>query len=165
MKLAEVVQHGWYRLGRILPTNDGRISALRRMGFVEIGEDGHVGLGITITPVDGLYDRTLLRFGDRVRAGPNVSFMCSTVPKKTKLSALYGTIEPIVVEDDAWIGADVTILPGVTIGEGTIVAAGAVVTDDVQPYTIVGGVPAEEIGQVDRERLEGKHEQGTRHGR
>ena len=44
-----------------------------------------------------------------------------------------------------WLGANVTILPGVTIGEGAIVAAGAVVTKDVAPRTVVGGVPAREI--------------------
>ena len=55
------------------------------------------------------------------------------------------TFKPIVIEDKVWLGANVTILPGVTIGEGAIVAAGAVVTKDVAPRTVVGGVPAREI--------------------
>lgn len=49
---------------------------------------------------------------------------------------------PIVIEDDVWCGANVTILKGVTIGRGSVVAAGAVVTKSFPPYSIIGGVPA-----------------------
>lgn len=49
---------------------------------------------------------------------------------------------PVVIEDDVWCGANVTILKGVTIGRGSVVAAGAVVTKSCPPYSIVGGVPA-----------------------
>lgn len=57
-----------------------------------------------------------------------------------------GIVSPIVIEDYVWIGANATILQGVTIGKGAVVAAGAVVTSDVAPYTVVGGVPARKIG-------------------
>jgi len=50
-----------------------------------------------------------------------------------------------IIESDAWIGMNAMIMPGVTIGEGAIVAAGSVVTKDVAPYTIVGGNPAKEV--------------------
>ena len=49
---------------------------------------------------------------------------------------------PVVIEDDVWCGANVTILKGVTIGRGSVVAAGAVVTQSFPPYSIIGGVPA-----------------------
>ena len=52
----------------------------------------------------------------------------------------------VVIGDRAWIGYRALIMPGVTIGEGAVVAAGAVVTKDVEPFTIVGGVPAKKIG-------------------
>lgn len=52
---------------------------------------------------------------------------------------------PIVLEDDVWLGFRVTVMSGVTIGKGAVVAAGAVVTKDVPPYAIVGGVPAKLI--------------------
>jgi len=52
----------------------------------------------------------------------------------------------IIIEDYVWIASRATILPGVTIGKGAVVASNAVVTKDVPPMTIVGGIPAEEIG-------------------
>ena len=52
---------------------------------------------------------------------------------------------PVVIEDDVWCGANVTILKGVTIGRGSVVAAGAVVTKSFPPYSIIGGVPAKII--------------------
>jgi acetyltransferase-like isoleucine patch superfamily enzyme len=52
---------------------------------------------------------------------------------------------PVVIEDNAWVSCRVVILPGIRIGEGAVVAAGSVVTKDVAPYTVVGGVPAKFI--------------------
>jgi len=57
----------------------------------------------------------------------------------------FSEVEPIVIEDDVWIGARVIILKGVTIGKGSIIGAGSVVTKDVEPYSIVGGNPAKLI--------------------
>ena len=54
---------------------------------------------------------------------------------------------PVVIEDDVWIGANVTILKGVTIGHGSVIAAGAVVTQSFPPYSIIGGVPARLLKQ------------------
>lgn len=55
---------------------------------------------------------------------------------------------PVVIEDDVWVGANVTILKGVTIGRGSIVAAGAVVTKSFPPYSVIGGVPAHLLNAV-----------------
>jgi acetyltransferase-like isoleucine patch superfamily enzyme len=57
-------------------------------------------------------------------------------------------LNPVIIKRNAWIGAAATILPGVTIGENAVVAAGAVVTKDVAPNTIVGGVPAKFIKSI-----------------
>lgn len=57
------------------------------------------------------------------------------------------TTAPIVIGNDVWIGAKATVLSGVTIGDGAIIASGAMVNRDVAPYTIVGGTPAKVIGE------------------
>jgi acetyltransferase-like isoleucine patch superfamily enzyme len=62
-----------------------------------------------------------------------------------KLFGAFAEHKPTTIGSDAWIGANAVVLSGVKIGEGAIVAAGAVVTDDVPPYAIVGGVPAKLI--------------------
>ena len=54
----------------------------------------------------------------------------------------------VIIKDDVWIGANVKILPGVIIGEGSVIAAGAVVTKDVEPYSLYGGVPAKKIKDI-----------------
>jgi acetyltransferase-like isoleucine patch superfamily enzyme len=59
------------------------------------------------------------------------------------------TAEGIVVEDDVWLGANVVVTDGVRIGKGAVVAAGAVVTRDVPPHTVVAGVPARAIKEID----------------
>ena len=55
------------------------------------------------------------------------------------------TYKPVIIEDGAWIAARVTLLPGVTVGTGAVVASGAVVTRDVPPHTLTGGVPSKVI--------------------
>ena len=65
------------------------------------------------------------------------------------------TAEGIVIEDDVWIGSGAVITDGVRIGKGAVVAGGAVVTKDVEPSTIVGGVPAKVIRTITGEKTTG----------
>jgi acetyltransferase-like isoleucine patch superfamily enzyme len=61
----------------------------------------------------------------------------------------------VVVGNDVWIGTDAILMAGITVGDGAVIAAGAVVTKDVAPYSIVGGVPAKEIKKrFDNEKIE-----------
>lgn len=57
----------------------------------------------------------------------------------------FSTMKPIIIEDDVWIGARVTILGGVTVGKGAVIGAGSVVTHDVLPYTVNAGNPARKV--------------------
>ena len=61
--------------------------------------------------------------------------------------ATKSKVGPIIIGDRAWIGPRVTILHNVHIGEGAVIAAGAVVTKDVEPFTVVGGIPAKKIAE------------------
>lgn len=93
-------------------------------------------------------------FGNCIMTGPQVMFI--TGNHRTDLMG-YRMVEvkgamkspendqPIVIEDDVWIGARAIILKGVTIGRGAVVAAGSVVTKSIPPYALVGGVPAKVI--------------------
>lgn len=88
--------------------------------------------------------------GQNVLIGPGVMF--ETVNhglKHDPVAGRGGWSKPIVVEDEAWVGAGSIVLQGITIGRGAVVAAGAVVNKDVEPYTIVGGVPAKFIRHID----------------
>jgi maltose O-acetyltransferase len=86
-----------------------------------------------------------------IKIGENVSISQEVIilTADHDLNSPYfeGITREVEIEDYVWIGTRATILPGVTIGKGAVVAAGSVVTKDVKPFSIVGGVPAKEIGQ------------------
>jgi maltose O-acetyltransferase len=91
-----------------------------------------------------------VRIGDGVRIGHHVALLTLEFvsPGRRCGEMVAG---PIVIEDGAWLASCVTILPGVTIGKGAIVAAGAVVTHDVAPNTLVGGVPARPVRDLEHD--------------
>ena len=79
---------------------------------------------------------------DEVMIANKVNLVTAGHPVEPDKRRAYITVEPITVETNVWIGTAATILPGVTIGADSVVAAGAVVTHDVPPATLVAGVPA-----------------------
>ena len=120
-----------------------RISLLRACGF-SIGNDVYIADDLIIA--EELEDSGNLTLGDRVSIAPRVTFVLSSHPNESRIRPFAPVVRaPIVVEADAWIGAGVVVLPGVTIGRGAIIGANSVVTKDVPPLTIVGGIPAKPI--------------------
>ena len=95
------------------------------IGPVRIGNNVNLAQGITVTALNHNFDDTNKRIDEQ-----GVS------------------TNAVTIEDDVWIGANVVVLPGVTIGTHCVVAAGAVVTKDVPPHSLVAGVPAKVIKQI-----------------
>ena len=81
--------------------------------------------------------------GDQATISQGVKLCCASHDIASKIMEL--TYRPIVINANAWVAGWAIILPGVTIGEGAVVAAGAVVTKDVEPWSVVGGNPAKFI--------------------
>jgi len=83
--------------------------------------------------------------GDNVNISSYVKII--TAGHDVKSVSFEGTSAPVVIEKNVWLATGCTILEGVHIGEGAVVACGAVVINDVEPYTVVGGIPARKISE------------------
>jgi acetyltransferase-like isoleucine patch superfamily enzyme len=108
----------------------GEYNVIRGQGGVIIGDRVYTSPGTHIIAVDHVFD------------DPQHPFIEQGI-----------TARGITIGDDVWIGANAVVLDGVHIGKGAVIAAGAVVTQDVLPHTLVGGVPAKMLRQID-----GKHQ-------
>lgn len=116
--------------------------------YTDCGKNTQVGEGTFINMGCRFQDQGGIRIGRHCLIGHGAT-LCTINHAQHPDRRGDMTFGPIVVEDRVWIGANVTVLPGVRIGEGAIVAAGAVVNRDVAPMTIVGGVPARRLKDVD----------------
>jgi acetyltransferase-like isoleucine patch superfamily enzyme len=96
--------------------------------------------------------RGSLCIGDNVSISPEVVIL--TAAHRVHDPEFRVETREVVIEDNVWIGTRAVVLPGVTVGRGGVVAAGAVVTRDVPPMTIVAGVPARTVGQRAAEAAE-----------
>ncbi|MDD4494276.1 MAG: DapH/DapD/GlmU-related protein [Eubacteriales bacterium] len=114
-----------------------------------IGENCYFGQNTLI-----LSTRAKVIIGDDVMFGPGVTIITGnhrtdlvgrTMRSVTDAEKRESDDQNVVIENDCWIGANVTILKGVTVGTGSIIAAGAVVTDSVPSFSVSGGVPARVI--------------------
>jgi len=141
-------------LAKIIPLSKLRVVLFRVCGY-SIGKDVFIGEDLIIS--DNIHDKDVV-IGDRVSISPRVTLVTYSAPNlsliRPYVKVVKGTIK---IEKDAWIGTGSVILPDVTIGEGAVVGAGAVVTKDVPPYTVVAGVPAKVI-----KKLETKNEDKAR---
>lgn len=114
-------------------------------GRVSIGRNSTVQIGCLFAGV-GMAD---LRIGDNVAIAYRTTIILGS--HDVQSPSFAGIVAPVTIEDYVFIGANVTVLSGLTIGEGAIVAAGTVVSKDVPPYAIVGGNPMKVIGERTRE--------------
>jgi acetyltransferase-like isoleucine patch superfamily enzyme len=109
-----------------------------------VGDDVFIGPGAVFTA-----SRSAIRIGNKVMFGPNVAIIGGDHNTSVAGRFMHDVDEKrpeddqaVVIEDDVWVGARSTILKGVRIRRGAIVAAGSVVTKDIPPYAVVAGVPA-----------------------
>jgi acetyltransferase-like isoleucine patch superfamily enzyme len=137
-------------IAKQIPGRGLRIRLFRMCGY-DIGEQVYIGEDLII--IDDLGDSQLqfnLRIGDRAAISPRVTLVMHTQPNDSRIVPYVNSHKGfITIEADAWIGTGSVILPNVTIGEGAVVGANSVVTKDVEPYTVVGGVPAHFIKKID----------------
>lgn len=112
--------------------------------FTRFGKNVFVNFGCSFM------DRGGITLEDDVLIGPNVRLITENHAQEPELRRHVYSL-PIVIKRNAWLGSGATVLPGVTIGENAIVAAGAVVTKDVPDNTVVGGIPAKVIKRIKEE--------------
>lgn len=107
---------------------------------VKIGTNCHINENVFI---QGAY------IGNNVMIAPNVSLLSISHNYENTEIPMTNQGEtkpnPPIIEDDVWLGRNVVVMPGITIGSGSIIAAGAVVTKNVAPFSVMGGVPAKLI--------------------
>ena len=116
----------------------------------------HAGITIGVKSLIGEYNvirgQGGVTIGDRVYTSPHVQIVAVNHvfdDPQRPFTEQGITAQGIVIEDDVWIGSGAVITDGVRVGKGAVVAAGAVVTSDVAPHTVVGGVPAKLIKTID----------------
>ena len=160
--------------------------------FLVVGEDLHIGSGTRIWAPKEIVIGNCVYIGKQVHIEANcrIGSYClianrvaivgrhdhdfSAVGFPVRLAPWVGSKrfpsphidEEAVIEDDVWLGYGTVVLTGVTVGRGSVVAAGSVVTRDIPPYSIAAGVPAKVIGQrFDDPDTIARHEKGIRLGR
>ncbi|KAJ4409637.1 hypothetical protein N0V91_002558 [Didymella pomorum] len=112
---------------------------------ISLGKRFYANFNLTIL------DCSLVTIGDRCMFGPNVSIFAAT--HESEVQSRRDNIEygrPVNIGDDCWIGGNVVILPGVTIGRGTTIGAMSVVTKDIPEFSVAMGQPAKVVKQVER---------------
>jgi len=135
-----------FHMGNNSRVYHGSVMAIGESGQIKLGNNSHFGVNAYLNATAG---RIII--GDHVGIAPLTQiYSYSNTFEAGKYLDECHLVADVVIEDNVLVGSAATILPGVTIHEGAIIAAGAVVIDDVPPYTIVGGVPAKKIGIRDK---------------
>ncbi len=118
-------------------------------GRITLGDRVYANTGLTVI------DDTFVTIGSHVMLGPRVTISAASHPVDPELRRqAYQYDLPVTIEENVWVGAGATILPGVTIGKNSVIGAGSVVDRDIPPDVVAAGVPCRvlrEIGPRDRE--------------
>ena len=156
---------GAVRLGRRVFAYGRPVVKLERLAHLELGEDVRIESGVHRTRLSVRHKARLV-IGDDVRLnGCILSANAEVIVKRgarigpwahvmdgdfhsTADRKAAGKLRPVIIEEDAWLTTRCMVLKGVTIGRGAVVAAGSVVTKDVEPYTVVAGVPARVVRRL-----------------
>lgn len=134
------------------PYNRARVCGLRLCGF-KVGRKVYIGPGLVVASLVSEAGCDLI-IGDRVAIGPRVTLALSSDANWSRLNKVIRPVRgTIQLCDDCWLGAGVTVLPGITVGECSVAGAGSVVTGDIPPFSVYAGVPAKMIRTIDREKL------------
>jgi acetyltransferase-like isoleucine patch superfamily enzyme len=112
------------------------------------GDNIRIGRNVFINQNCTMYDLGGIDIAEDVIVGPNVSVLTCAHPLECSKRHSFVIAKPVVIRKNVWIAADATILGGVTVGENSVIAAGAVVTKDVPSDTLVGGNPAKVIRSI-----------------
>lgn len=109
---------------------------------IHVGDNFYAGYNCT------MLDYAEIRIGNNCLIGPNVGIYTTGHNLVPEDRYKTGWAEPITIGNDVWIGGHACIMPGVTIGDGAVIAAGCVVTQNVAPRTVVGGIPGKIIKRI-----------------
>lgn len=142
-------------LASYYPNAHVRRAYLQSIGVVFADDTSFANLGFTVVPNSP--SDVHVRIGKHVSIAANVTCVCDSCANNGEEINGYRYVSErltrkadIVIDDDAWIGAAATILPGVTVGRCAVIGAGCVMTKDAEPYGIYAGVPGRKIGDVRR---------------
>jgi acetyltransferase-like isoleucine patch superfamily enzyme len=135
------------RLSDIIGSEIDKSTAIFAPFFTNFGRYISIGKNVFINHACTFLDMGGITIGDNVLIGPKVNLVSENHPvDPSQRKFLIG--KPIVIKNNAWIGAAATILAGVTVGENSIVGAGSIVTKDVPDNTIVAGNPAKFLRRI-----------------
>lgn len=146
--IKRISRASYYKVGMRFPYSKVRVWAMRKLGY-HVGKEVYFPSDLIITQ-NFVNNIGTVHLGDRVSIGPRVMLLAvshanaSTIRNSMNNHKCY-----IHIEDDCWIGAGAIILNGVTVGKGSVIGAGSVVTKDVEPYSIVVGNPAKKIRNIE----------------
>ncbi len=127
---------GFYVRGTSLPVE----ILVGQRGSLSVGDDTWLNFGVVLAAAKRV------QIGHRVMIGQHSIVSDTPVPESATWEGTEGA--PIVIGDDVWIAGRVTVMPGVTIGDGAVIAAGSIVTEDIPPRMLAGGIPARVLKPV-----------------